>query len=46
MLYYVLRATWKLLAVFFGVYVLGALVFWQLEAGREGRRSTKDAAAQ
>ncbi len=36
MLKYVLRATWKLMAVFSGVYVLGAVAFWQLESGREG----------
>jgi len=36
MLYYVLRATWKLMAVFFGVYLVGATAFWQLENGREG----------
>jgi len=36
MLSYVLRATWKLMAVFAAVYVAGAVAFWQLESGREG----------
>jgi voltage-gated potassium channel len=36
MLSYILRATWKLLALFGGVYFAGAIVFWQFESGREG----------